>query len=190
MSLWGLPPEPQHIRITLTIAAVWFASRCSVTPCPVKNPGERGVQARCFGTKIEVRGAFLIGFRKSKTVPKEMALEWFTSCSYIHFFSLSHPYAFSHTVCSSWNTLPFLSVLCISTDFSQPLRPSWGVPRSRKSSLICPCWLPATLQWCAPPGPWWLVSLLLCVPLQDAHGCVNGWWCLNAPCIIWIYFPF
>lgn len=189
MPLWALLPEPRHIRITLTIAALWFASRCSVTPCLVKNPGERGGQARCFGTKNEVREAFLIGFRKSKTVPKEMALEWFISCFYIHFFSLSYPYAFSHTVCSSWNTLPFLPVLCISADFSQPLRPSWDVhapgspPWFALADFLPPC------SWCTPPGPWWCPLTPLCA-LQDAHGCMNGWWCLNAACIIWIHFPF
>lgn len=127
-----------------------------VTPCPVKDPGRKGGQARWFRTKNEIGDAFLIGFRKSleDSFPKEMALEWLTSCSYIHFFSLCHLYAFSHTVCSSWNAPSphpqFLPILCISAGFSEPLRPGWDVPRARKSSLICPCWLPDTLQLVSP----------------------------------------
>lgn len=49
----------------------------------------------------------------SKTLPKEKALEWFVYGLIIHFFSLSHFYAFSHTVCIS--TLPFLASQLIET---------------------------------------------------------------------------
>lgn len=159
---------PQHASITLTIATLWslkvdVLKKSWITPCPVRDPGREGGKPGDLGLKD-------ISQRNS---PSRMLYTLFIHSLFYFFPSLSF---FSYHF-SSWNTLSFLSILCISADrhLSQPLN-------LKEAQLRCGMLqevlldLPLLTSWHLAAGqPLQVcggVPLHLCVPCKT---CGAGW---------------
>lgn len=157
MALWGLLAKPQHASFTLTMASLWFlkvdvVKKSWITPYPVRYPGGEGGKADDLGLKV--RWGFLIEFKNPlKDIPQRNSPGRILDTLFtIYFLLCSILMLFLIPFFSSWNTLLFLPILCISADRHLI---------NLKAQLRC-----GILQVCSG------VPLHFCVPCK-AHGA--GW---------------
>lgn len=143
-----------------------FLKNSWVTPGPLRNPREEEGKPGDLGPKTRLRRLSYGTQNSLKDTSQRKGPRMVCLWPDYTFFQ-SFPFLCLFSYCLYFNP----PIPCISADrnLSQPLRCSWRVPCSRKSSLIYPCWLPETRQPVSPSSsavvsPYTFVGLV-CLPV-------------------------